>query len=224
MSTIVTRAGKGSALTHNEVDANFTNLNTDKVEDLSDLSITASAAELNIMDGVTATAAELNKTDDSVAAVSGYVSGMRTYIAEAGGADSTPFDMDSNVTENTFESIGPTGSGATNIWADMDVIPAGARIAILKVNLNMIPSGVDVVGNMNFYTRMNGDATVVGATTLQCEMSVLTDDQTGGAVGTSFTFPDVMVPLSTSRIFDATWGATNDGSRSAHIYLKGFIV
>ena len=31
MSTIVTRAGKGSPLTHVEVDANFTNLNTDKV-------------------------------------------------------------------------------------------------------------------------------------------------------------------------------------------------
>ena len=32
MSTIVTRAGKGSPLTNNEVDANFTNLNTDKLE------------------------------------------------------------------------------------------------------------------------------------------------------------------------------------------------
>ena len=32
MSTIVTRAGKGSPLTHVEVDANFTNLDTDKVE------------------------------------------------------------------------------------------------------------------------------------------------------------------------------------------------
>lgn len=32
MSTIVTRAGKGSALTHNEVDANFTNLNNDKLQ------------------------------------------------------------------------------------------------------------------------------------------------------------------------------------------------
>jgi len=32
MSTIVTRAGKGSALTWIEADANFTNLNTDKVE------------------------------------------------------------------------------------------------------------------------------------------------------------------------------------------------
>ena len=30
MSTIVTRSGKGNPLTHVEVDANFTNLNTDK--------------------------------------------------------------------------------------------------------------------------------------------------------------------------------------------------
>ncbi len=32
MSTIVTRAGKGSPLTHNEVDANFNNLNADKYQ------------------------------------------------------------------------------------------------------------------------------------------------------------------------------------------------
>jgi len=32
MSTIVTRAGKGSALSYAEVDANFTNLNTDKIQ------------------------------------------------------------------------------------------------------------------------------------------------------------------------------------------------
>ncbi len=32
MATIVTRSGKGSPLTHAEVDANFTNLNTDKLE------------------------------------------------------------------------------------------------------------------------------------------------------------------------------------------------
>jgi hypothetical protein len=32
MATITTRAGKGSALTHTEMDANFTNLNNDKLE------------------------------------------------------------------------------------------------------------------------------------------------------------------------------------------------
>ena len=33
MSTITTRAGKGSPLTNSEVDSNFTNLNDDKLED-----------------------------------------------------------------------------------------------------------------------------------------------------------------------------------------------
>lgn len=33
MSTITTRAGKGSTLTHTEVDNNFTNLNTDKYQE-----------------------------------------------------------------------------------------------------------------------------------------------------------------------------------------------
>jgi len=32
MTTIVTRAGKGSPLTNTEIDTNFTNLNTDKLE------------------------------------------------------------------------------------------------------------------------------------------------------------------------------------------------
>jgi len=32
MATVTTRAGKGSPLTHADVDANFTNLNTDKLE------------------------------------------------------------------------------------------------------------------------------------------------------------------------------------------------
>ena len=32
MATITTRAGKGSPLTHAEVDANFNNLNNDKIE------------------------------------------------------------------------------------------------------------------------------------------------------------------------------------------------
>ena len=36
MSTITTRAGKGSPLTSTEVDSNFTNLNTDKVEKSGD--------------------------------------------------------------------------------------------------------------------------------------------------------------------------------------------
>ena len=45
MSTIVTRSGKGSPLTNTEVDANFTNLNTDKAE-LSGATFTGDVALL----------------------------------------------------------------------------------------------------------------------------------------------------------------------------------
>lgn len=65
MATIVTRAGKGSALTFTEADANFTNLNTAKAETASPTftgtvvlpattSIaTVSATEIGYLDGVT---------------------------------------------------------------------------------------------------------------------------------------------------------------------------
>jgi hypothetical protein len=43
MATIITRAGKGSPLENDEVDANFTNLNDDKLE-ATDLSVSTGAA------------------------------------------------------------------------------------------------------------------------------------------------------------------------------------
>ena len=43
MATITTRSGKGSPLTNSEVDSNFTNLNTDKVE-LDDISVGSNAS------------------------------------------------------------------------------------------------------------------------------------------------------------------------------------
>ena len=48
MSTIVTRAGKGSPLTHTEVDNNFTNLNTDKLQSGSTASsLVITSADIN---------------------------------------------------------------------------------------------------------------------------------------------------------------------------------
>lgn len=44
MTTIVTRAVKGTPLSHVELDANFTNLNNDKLEKSNNLSDVASAS------------------------------------------------------------------------------------------------------------------------------------------------------------------------------------
>lgn len=61
MATITTRAGKGSALTWAEVDANFTGLNTDKLE-ATDLSAVAISGAYSDLTGVPATFAPSSHT------------------------------------------------------------------------------------------------------------------------------------------------------------------
>jgi len=48
MATITTRSGKGSPLTHSEGDANFTNLNNDKLENISEDSSPQLSANLDV--------------------------------------------------------------------------------------------------------------------------------------------------------------------------------
>lgn len=82
MSTLVTRAGKGSPLTHNEVDTNFTNLNTDKLEKANNLS-----------DLTSASTARTNLGLSTVAATGAYadLSGKPT-LGSAAAAATTDFD------------------------------------------------------------------------------------------------------------------------------------
>lgn len=86
-SNITLRSEKGSPLTNNEVDANFTNLNTDKLEtstadvrytqisnNLSDLA-SASTALTNL--GLTATATEINYTDGVTSAIQTQIDALQ---------------------------------------------------------------------------------------------------------------------------------------------------
>jgi hypothetical protein len=71
MSTIVTRAGKGLPLTHNEVDANFTNLNTDKIQSgntVAALTITSATISGGTITGITDLAIADGGTGASTAA------------------------------------------------------------------------------------------------------------------------------------------------------------
>jgi hypothetical protein len=274
MSTIVTRAGKGSELTHNEVDSNFTNLNTDKLEtsrfpnvngnvtstdeelniltgatlSVAELNIldgvtastaelnivdgvtvsaaqinnaaatTSSTAELNILDGVTSTAAELNKTDDSAAAVAGFVSGMRTYL-NADGGSATTFDLVGPLTESSFESIGPTGSSATNIWTAMDAMPAAATTAIILISASATPS-TDTRLVIQVSARQTGSS-ATGAGPSILSYAVHADDFNTGVAAISTV---VLVPLDGSRRFDMMYSASGDNGPSILLTLKGFIV
>ncbi len=72
MTTIVTRAGKGSPLTNNEVDTNFTNLNDAKIETLTstDASVTitgtGSSRDLSVPINPSAVAGPASATDNAI--------------------------------------------------------------------------------------------------------------------------------------------------------------
>jgi len=78
MSTIVTRAGKGTPLTNDEVDSNFTNLNNDKLEveanDLTTSVTWANVPNANITEGsVTQHQAALTITESQISDLQSYL-------------------------------------------------------------------------------------------------------------------------------------------------------
>jgi len=122
MSTIVTRAGKGSPLTHVEVDANFTNLNTDKVENgqavtFATIDIATSGTDAEIAPNTGITGWNYSGLSKSITAQETtpnglYISpdGLNMYVNGSTGDDvnqytlSTAFDVSTATFVTTFST------------------------------------------------------------------------------------------------------------------------
>lgn len=114
MTTIVTRAGKGSPLTNNEVDSNFTNLNTAKIETLTstDTSVTitgtGSSRDLSVPVNPNVVSGPASATDNAVARYDGTTGKLiqnstAATIDDSGNADflsqkADYFDIDTAAT------------------------------------------------------------------------------------------------------------------------------
>jgi len=107
MSTIVTRAGKGSPLSNTEMDTNLTNLNTDKLE-ASSIGVSIQAYSVNLTSYATTapTAAGLAILDDANAAA------QRTTLGVAIGTDVMAYIAPST-SGNVLTSNGSAWTSAT---------------------------------------------------------------------------------------------------------------
>lgn len=141
MSTIVTRAGKGSALSWNEVDSNFTNLNTDKIQSgdtVSSLTITSITVNGGTIQGITDLAIADGGTGASTASAA-RVNLLPSYT----GNGSKVLALNSGATDVEWIAVSGTGT-VTSVALTM---PSGFSVA---------NSPVTTSGTLAVTTTLNG--------------------------------------------------------------------
>jgi hypothetical protein len=133
------------------------------------------------------------------------------------------FDVSGNVVENTWESVGPTGSGADNIWTDMDVIPANATILIVAVTLSFYPNSPTIPAILNVWATHGDDATPSGGNSNRIASKTLDLDAAFTSVSSFYNFP-VFIPLgATNQDFNISWSETATAGTGVNLEYRGFI-
>jgi hypothetical protein len=200
MSTLVTRAGKGSPLTHNEVDANFTNLNTDKIQSGN------TVAALTITALTTPSVQALNSAGLALK----NSAGTTQISMGAGGGDNLSINVSTNLDgANAQIDISPTGTGHVHIK------PTGVN------SVEIAPTYVGEMDNITIgattaaaatVTSLAYTGTLTGGTGVVNLGSGQVYKDASGNVGIGTTSPTVVANYSTLNI---------NGSTGGLVYLKG---
>lgn len=133
MSTIVTRAGKGSPLTHAEVDANFSNLNADKYQ--SGDAVTFSTVVVSGSSTLNGTSIPSSKTLVVTTDIGSSVQAYDAQLADIAGLTPTNDgfivgDGANFVVESGSTARSSLGLGSAALASTTDFDPAGTAVAL----------------------------------------------------------------------------------------------
>ena len=112
------------------------------------------------------------------------------------------------VPQSTWESVGPTASGADNIWTALDNIPDGTNWIELSVKHKGNAGSASIVELSKLYLRQGG--TAVGLS--HCLVSEISELMSASGFGQATVFSHPKVRLDGNKIFDVYW----DGSFTSH--------
>lgn len=131
------------------------------------------------------------------------------------------FNAGSNITINTWETLGPTGSGATNIWAEMDDMPSNANVLICDLFMDLTPGHATALAQLFVYGAKGGitPASVSGPNNA---IGILYADYNEIGTRTTVTVR-VQIPVSTSQICQIQWSRVQSSSTNVFMYYRGFL-
>ena len=195
MATIVTRAGKGSALTHSEMDANFNNLNNDKAE-LSGSIFTGTVT--NKVGADVASSGILTLGTGNVFDITGTTAITSISTVGIGTIVTLQFDDVLTLTHNATDLILPSGANISTAAGDIATFYEYATGDWRCINYSRATgtplTDVGVVVMRPIGTVPSGelecDGTAVSRTTYAALFAYLGTDYGVGDGSTTFNLPD----------------------------------
>ena len=127
----------------------------------------------------------------------------------------------SNISQLTYESIGPTGSGADNIWDAMDNLPAKATAIMVSFDVQF--SADDQSINTIFCYISDGDDPSPNASDMLNIFTYQADENQSSNVIRSFTIHTVLPLGATNQDFIAYWSSSQMSAESIKIEYRGFM-
>jgi len=155
-------------------------------------------------------------TNTTQPAVSGFVGASTVFVREDG--DQSPFfDVSGTLPATTFESIGPTGSGAANIWTQLDALPSNTKFVEISVRCFGANAGAGSAVT-TFNARKTGTS-VVASQALTAQSSIIT---AAASISQHVTWTTIKIPVDGSVRFDGYWQPVSGTTNSVQIYLNGY--
>lgn len=179
----------------------------EKVENLlarmtaTEIATTSNQSQITANDGELADHESRISGIETPPAVSGFTPGRIFYIDDFGDSQGgNTFDF-SVIPDNTFESIGPTGSVADNIWTALDLVSANAAYVIVEIQYAC--GAIHAAGTSNIF---NVNAIKTGGTRTPVDGNVKAFASTVSVQGTYTTAIYgqnlAVIPIDASRRFD----------------------
>jgi len=148
---------------------------------------------------------------------------MGLFVNNASGnanISNTQLNITSTVSAVTWESIGPTGSGADHIWAVLDSVPLGADWVELRIYASATDSATaaNTVRSATLAARGDGSSEAYGIDT-----GILTTGYYTNAAGHghALDYSVTKIPFSSSGVFELYWVSSTEAT-NIYVWLTGY--
>ena len=152
--------------------------------------------------------------------IDGQIANWSQFVNPSDGSlslSSTVLSLGLGLTEDTWQGVGPTGSGETNIWAALDSIPTDVDWIEVLINTTTT-SGSDTV-EVNVHARADGSTAAIDGTTLCHRLRSGSSGSGGTADAGGTTVAKINVA---SRVFDIARNSVNVSGLTIVLYLRGY--